>query len=110
MEQSHCLELVVGAPALFTSIFLRYIFFILQAFLSSHFSVWFHCTSVVYSMERINGLLLENIICTISYVSVLRTIGNFPRRTPVREMHLAFKLPYVYDYITKYAGSKQKSY
>jgi hypothetical protein len=32
---------------------------------------------------------------------VLHTIGNFPRCTPVREMHLAFKLPYFYDYITK---------
>jgi hypothetical protein len=32
---------------------------------------------------------------------VLRTTGNFPRRTPVREMHMAFHLPYVYDYMTK---------
>jgi hypothetical protein len=32
---------------------------------------------------------------------VLRTIGSFPRRTPVREMHMAFHLPYVYDYTTK---------
>jgi hypothetical protein len=32
---------------------------------------------------------------------VLRTIGNFPRRTPFREMHMAFHLPYVYDYMTK---------
>ncbi|PNF41415.1 hypothetical protein B7P43_G14387 [Cryptotermes secundus] len=32
---------------------------------------------------------------------VLRTIGNFPRRTPVRDLHMAFKIPYVYDYITK---------
>jgi hypothetical protein len=32
---------------------------------------------------------------------VLRTIGNFPRCTPVRDMHTAFNLPYVYDYITK---------
>jgi hypothetical protein len=32
---------------------------------------------------------------------VLRTNGNFPRRTPVREMRMAFCLPYVYDYITK---------
>jgi hypothetical protein len=31
---------------------------------------------------------------------VLRTIGNFPRRTPVRDMHVAFQIPYVYDYIT----------
>jgi hypothetical protein len=32
---------------------------------------------------------------------VLRTIGNFPRRTSVREMHKAFSIPYIYDYITK---------
>jgi hypothetical protein len=41
---------------------------------------------------------------------VLRTIGNFPRRTPVRDLHLAFKLSYKYDYIKHYAGDKQKSY
>jgi hypothetical protein len=29
---------------------------------------------------------------------VLRTIGNFLRRTPVRDLHIAFKIPYVYDY------------
>jgi hypothetical protein len=32
---------------------------------------------------------------------VLRTIGNFPRRTSVRELHKAFNIPYVYYYITK---------
>jgi hypothetical protein len=32
---------------------------------------------------------------------VLRTIGKFPRRTPVRELHKAFSIPYVYDYVTK---------
>jgi hypothetical protein len=32
---------------------------------------------------------------------VLRAIGNLDRRTPVRDLHLAFKIPYVYDYITK---------
>jgi hypothetical protein len=32
---------------------------------------------------------------------VLRTTGNFPRRTPVRDLHTAFKIPYLYDYITK---------
>jgi hypothetical protein len=32
---------------------------------------------------------------------VLRTIGNFPRRTPAREFHKAFSIPYIYDYITK---------
>jgi hypothetical protein len=32
---------------------------------------------------------------------VLCAIGNFDRRTPVRDLHLAFKIPYAYDYITK---------
>jgi hypothetical protein len=32
---------------------------------------------------------------------VFRTIGNFPRRAPVRELHKAFNIPYIYDYITK---------
>jgi hypothetical protein len=32
---------------------------------------------------------------------VLRTIGNLPRCTLVRDMHVAFQIPYVYDYITK---------
>jgi hypothetical protein len=32
---------------------------------------------------------------------VLRTIGNFPRRTSVRDMHVAFQIPHMYDYITK---------
>jgi hypothetical protein len=32
---------------------------------------------------------------------VLRAIGNLNRRTPVRDLHLALKIPYVYHYITK---------
>jgi hypothetical protein len=32
---------------------------------------------------------------------VLRTIGNFPRHTSFRDLHMAFKILYVYDYITK---------
>jgi hypothetical protein len=32
---------------------------------------------------------------------VLRTTGHFPRRTPVRDSHMAFQIPYVNDYITK---------
>jgi hypothetical protein len=32
---------------------------------------------------------------------VLRTIGKLPRRTPVRDLHMAFQIPYVYDYETK---------
>jgi hypothetical protein len=32
---------------------------------------------------------------------VFRTIGNFPRRTPVRDLHVAFRIPYVYDFIAE---------
>jgi hypothetical protein len=32
---------------------------------------------------------------------VLHTIGSFPRRTPIRDLHLAFQIPFVYDNITK---------
>jgi hypothetical protein len=32
---------------------------------------------------------------------LLRTISNFPRCTPGCDLHTAFNLPYVYDYITK---------
>jgi hypothetical protein len=34
-------------------------------------------------------------------LQVLHTTGNFPRCTPVRELHKAFNIPYIYDYITK---------
>jgi hypothetical protein len=37
---------------------------------------------------------------------VLRTIGNFPRRAPVCELHNAFSIPYIYDYITKLSRQK----
>jgi hypothetical protein len=32
---------------------------------------------------------------------VLHTISSFPRRTSVRDMHVAFQILYIYDYITK---------
>jgi hypothetical protein len=34
-------------------------------------------------------------------IIVLRTVGDLDRRTPVRDLHLAFRIPYVYDHITK---------
>jgi hypothetical protein len=39
---------------------------------------------------------------------VLRTIGNYPRRTPVRDLHFSFQIPYVYDYITKLCRQEAK--
>jgi hypothetical protein len=32
---------------------------------------------------------------------VLRTTGKCPSRTTVLELHMAFQVPYIYDYITK---------
>jgi hypothetical protein len=32
---------------------------------------------------------------------VLRITGNFPVRSPVRELHKAFNIPYTHYYITK---------
>jgi hypothetical protein len=32
---------------------------------------------------------------------ILCSIGTFPRRTPIRDLHMAFKLPYKYYYIRK---------
>jgi hypothetical protein len=32
---------------------------------------------------------------------VLRPFGNPDRCTPVHELHVAFKIPYMYDYINK---------
>jgi hypothetical protein len=31
----------------------------------------------------------------------LRIIGKFPRSTPIRDVHMDFHIPYMYDYITK---------
>jgi hypothetical protein len=39
---------------------------------------------------------------------VLRTVGNFPRHTSIWDMHVAFQVPYVNDYITKLCKDKQK--
>jgi hypothetical protein len=33
--------------------------------------------------------------------TVLRAVENLDRCTPVRELHVVFKIPYVYDYITE---------
>jgi hypothetical protein len=41
---------------------------------------------------------------------VLRTIGNFPRRTPARDLHMAFELHTYMIVEQNYAGNKQKSY
>jgi len=32
---------------------------------------------------------------------VLCTIVNLPMHTPTRDLHMAFKIPYLYDFVTK---------
>jgi hypothetical protein len=39
---------------------------------------------------------------------VLRTIGKFPRNTPIRDMHISFQIIYVYDFITKLCKQQVK--
>jgi hypothetical protein len=39
---------------------------------------------------------------------VLRAIGNLDRCTPVQELHVALKIPSVYDYITKLCRTQAK--
>jgi hypothetical protein len=40
---------------------------------------------------------------------VLRITGNFPRCKLARDLHAAFNLPYVYDYITKLCRRQAES-
>jgi hypothetical protein len=37
---------------------------------------------------------------------VLRTLRNVPRRTPTRDLHIAFKIPYISDFVTKLCGEQ----
>jgi hypothetical protein len=39
---------------------------------------------------------------------VFRALGILDRCTPVRELHVAFKIPYVYDHVNKLEGQRQK--
>jgi hypothetical protein len=39
---------------------------------------------------------------------VLRTIGKFPRNTQIRDMHISFQIPYVYDIITELCKQEAK--
>jgi hypothetical protein len=45
----------------------------------------------------------DNLLLKLQHLQnkVFRTIGKFPRCTPVRDLCMAFKLPYINDYITK---------
>jgi hypothetical protein len=42
------------------------------------------------------------------YNQFLHAIGNFDRHTPVHKMHMAFRILYMYSYIIKPAGNRQK--
>jgi hypothetical protein len=59
--------------------------------------------SIVFLGPRANAQLVPIYLLKLQCLQnkVLRTIGSFPRGTSVRNMHMAFQIPYVYDYITK---------
>jgi hypothetical protein len=62
----------------------------------------------IYSLFK-SERLRANILAADTYLfklkrlenKFLHTIGSLPRFTPVSDLHTAFNLPYVYDYITK---------
>jgi hypothetical protein len=54
--------------------------------------------SAVMNNHTTTGELLESMFST---QSVLRATGNLNWCTPIRDLHLAFKIPYTYAYITK---------
>jgi hypothetical protein len=39
---------------------------------------------------------------------VLRAVGSLYRCTPVRNLHVAFKIPDMYDYVTKLCKTKEE--
>ena len=39
----------------------------------------------------------------------IRVIGNFPRRTPMRNCPVRFKIPYAYDFLHKIEQEANKS-
>jgi hypothetical protein len=41
---------------------------------------------------------------------VLSIIDNLPRRIPTRDLHVGFRIPYLYDVVTKQCSSRQQSY
>jgi hypothetical protein len=55
-------------------------------------------TTTLFRLSKNNALFTRLMKLQRLQNKVLRTICNFPRRTPVRELHMAFKLPYVYDF------------
>jgi len=52
------------------------------------------------STHVLNLLRLKN--------KVLRTTGNLPERTSNPDLHVAFKIPYVYKFITKLCMQEAK--
>jgi hypothetical protein len=53
------------------------------------------CPALKYAADT----YLMNLQC-LQY-KVARITGKFPRSTPICEMHTAFQIPYVYDFVTK---------
>jgi hypothetical protein len=47
------------------------------------------------------GNLRQSFEIAVLQNKVPLTTGNFSRRTPVRYLHVAFKIPHVYDLITE---------
>jgi hypothetical protein len=77
-------------------------------------SVVFHAIprqAVVRSL--VPGKLRQNPttrICNAYKTSFIRAVGNFPRRTSVRDLCIRLKLPYLYDCVINFSGCKHMSH
>ena len=73
---------------------------------TSKFKLTFHkalISSVMTYASPIWKFALDTHLLKMQHLQnkVLRTSGNFPRCTQVHDLHMAFKILYLYDYITK---------
>jgi hypothetical protein len=66
---------------------------VLKAFITSVITYVCRAWEFAAGTDLLKLLRLQN--------RIFRITGNFSRLTAVRDLHVAFQLPYVYDYITK---------
>jgi hypothetical protein len=59
------------------------------------FIMTYACPALVFTADSYLLKVLR------SQIKVVRTTGNFPRRTQIRCLHVAYKIPYSYDLIAK---------
>jgi hypothetical protein len=80
--------------------YIRIYFLFKSERLSTHINLTLHKALIRIIMTRLHAweFAADNHLLILQRLQnkVLRTIGNFPRRILVRNLHMAFKLLYIY--------------